>query len=363
MRGALPAGVEAALLAAGGPREAWLTLGQQARQRADLGAGKMGRNTPDQRRQSPSRGAMRLMAGVVLLGASTLGAQAHFDAAAMGDWPDHKRELCYRFDKAENYANGKPDVGDDPVWVLWIEKAVKNWNDKLGGAWKLRPCTDKDKTDFIFTFSSGAETSGQGGAATGPTPFTNAAKPIKIKIRPDVTDQRIEMADGTFAAPQGGRFVNGKDTGWSKVGPKALDPVLVIMHELGHIMRLNHTVKAEKQGDLQFPVKLGQHENVPGSRSRAPSAADITHAKTAASSIAFVPRLTLEPWFGAGGLLGNSDASYVSTGNQEPFKKSVSESSGHACGGLELGVSPFSLDGSVCTRRESRLFAARRSPP
>ena len=72
--------------------------------------------------------------------------------------------------------------------------------------------------------------------------------------------------------------VSGGYMGWGEKGATTLDPVLVIMHEMTHAMRLDHAAGAGwSTGNLEEPIGVGKHDG------RTPSADDITQASASAT--------------------------------------------------------------------------------
>jgi hypothetical protein len=152
-----------------------------------------------------------------------------------------KRTLCYRL---------QPDVDQDPNWHNWIHTAIDNWNaiSKQTG-WKFVECTADQKPDFDFGFIENklkppaAVTASQTGS-----PLDNSTMSVKI-----VKDINNFTTNGQVVS--GG--VNGWDT-QNGANEKRLDPVLVMMHELTHIMVLDH-VGGCSTVDFEEPVCAGDH--------------------------------------------------------------------------------------------------------
>jgi hypothetical protein len=178
-------------------------------------------------------------------------ASAHYFGAS-NPW-GKKRTLCYRL---------LPSVAQDPNWPGWIQKAIDNWNaisNKTG--WKFDKCPEGQKADFDFGFvepegyqnqlnrrNNGQAPGGITASQTG-TPLADATESIKI-----VKD--IDKFSTNGQVVQGG--VSGWDTKDGSNGEKRLDPVLVIMHELTHIMLLDH-IGGCSTVDFEQPVCAGDH--------------------------------------------------------------------------------------------------------
>lgn len=190
-----------------------------------------------------------LLTGLLL---TNVPASAHYYGAS-NPW-GKKRTLCYRL---------QPSVAQDPNWPGWIHKAIENWNAiSRQTGWTFVECPkDQKKPDFDFGFiepegyqnklnrrndgqSPGSITASQTG-----TPLSDSVESIKI-----VKD--IDKFSTNGQVVQGG--VNGWDTKDGPNGEKRLDPVLVIMHELTHIMLLDHVGECSTV-DLEQPVCAGDH--------------------------------------------------------------------------------------------------------
>jgi hypothetical protein len=231
--------------------------------------------------------AAALVSGVLL--AATHRAESHF-LQTTGDWVGHKRELCYRLyrgEQLESFAGSptvkNPDIGDDLAWKAWIKQATDIWNGQHSSSngsyqtgWSFRPCVEGEKADVEFRFDKdSAITRGHGGATTEDFHGTQIDH-LTVWIRESfnwsqdpqgnivANPETVQDKSGHASVPTGGR----KNTGWSRNGDTTLDPVLVVAHELTHVMRLDHT-KNEKgeqpvdTGSFEESIGLGTHSLTP----------------------------------------------------------------------------------------------------
>ena len=111
--------------------------------------------------------------------------------------------------------------------------------------------------DIVFQFDhKKALTNNKGGATTRGVEDVAQITQATVWIREDITDQYVLDKNKEAKKPAGGR--NGK--GWSRNGDTTLDPVLVIMHELTHVMRLDHSPSHPVDtGDFEESIGLGNH--------------------------------------------------------------------------------------------------------
>ena len=151
-------------------------------------------------------------------------ARAHFDEAKTNDYTFAERQLCYSL---------HADVAKDPKWVDWIAKAVAAWNAVAAQTgWSFRPCAEGEAADISINFTPGTSAGGDfyGDASDSHHQGqTLKAFHYDLKLNPDVSGQTLD-----------GVKVEGGHQGWDTTGAKTLDPVLVVMHELTHAMRLSH---------------------------------------------------------------------------------------------------------------------------
>lgn len=167
------------------------------------------------------------------------------------DWNNSDRTLCYKLDSSVT-----------EKWSGWIEEAIQNWNNVSSQTgWSFHECQQGEKTQVEFELSD--DNRANGGAEVKPVPFPDPIDKLTIHIDKNLSDETWP----------GGVKVDG----WSKTGNDTLDPVLVLKHELSHIIRLDHSGGIDT-GNLEDPIGPGNHNNPPN---REPSSDDIKEAKNA----------------------------------------------------------------------------------
>ncbi|HWA61959.1 MAG TPA: hypothetical protein VG939_11325, partial [Caulobacteraceae bacterium] len=182
-------------------------------------------------------------------------AAAHFNKGEV-DYAFAERQLCYTL---------QAQVRAHERWPGWIEKAVAGWNAvSARTGWSFRPCKPGEPADVWIGFAEGNGESAGGGFAEDRDKAWHRSETLKerhydLKLNPDVEGLRA-----------GAAIVKGGDHGWATDGATTLDPVLVVMHELTHAMRLTHE-PAEGWNDgrpgskfyFERPVGAGLHAGVP----------------------------------------------------------------------------------------------------
>lgn len=146
----------------------------------------------------------------------------------------YKTEVHYCFDS---------NVTDQ--WKNWTREAANNWNDAKTG-WKLTesttvPCqvTIKLKDIPASENSGGARVTGFGSRDA-----NGRISNLSIEFDTNLSDE----------------LWNGKaPSGWNTTGNNSLDPVVVAMHEFGHVLRMKHTNDGTDTGNLEDPVSPGNH--------------------------------------------------------------------------------------------------------
>ncbi len=174
------------------------------------------------------------------------------------DWEGHRRKIRYEFDTSVT-----------EQWKTWIKEAIKNWNDvKDETGWEFVEAKEDEDADLVFKLRDIPASEDCGGACVSNGFGEDVIKKLTIEIDCDILDET--WSDGT--KPEGGQ------KGWGKTGEKTHDPVLVIMHELTHVMRLDHSGGSDT-GNLEDPLTPGNHDNP---KDRKPSENDKNEAKKAA---------------------------------------------------------------------------------
>lgn len=202
------------------------------------------------------------LAVLFLLLVSANFALAHYGAS--WDYPGHKRNLNIKI------------PGSEP-WKGWAQEAIKNWNDAdPPTGWSFTE-TDADPDVTIETADIPKDDQAGGGRMKANPTGDPGEATVTITMDTDVTDELMFGAgsdSGRLGYPSGGT------NGWSKSEPQALDPVLVLKHELGHALRLKHG-DGQNTGNLEEPISRGNHDNPVD---RKPSANDIAEATEGAQS-------------------------------------------------------------------------------
>jgi hypothetical protein len=174
------------------------------------------------------------------------------------DWENHKRTIRYKFDESVT-----------EQWKKWVTEAIKNWNDvKDETGWEFVEAGKDEAADLDIKLENIPANKKRGGACINTEFNKEVIKKLTITIDSDVTDET--WPDGE--KPEGGQ------NGWGTTGSKTLDPILVIMHELTHAMRLDHG-DGQDTGNVEEPITPGNHDSP---KDRKPSENDISEAKKAA---------------------------------------------------------------------------------
>jgi hypothetical protein len=223
---------------------------------------------------------------LVLLSVTTTTARAHYTGEG-SPW-GQKRTLCYRL---------IGDIAKDAQWLKWVKQAIDRWNDKSRQTrWTFVECTDDDKNaDFDFQFltfapdsryqqqlndrKDGKAPGNVTPAQTGP-PGGTSNSTMSVKIVKDIDKFTVN-----------GTTVSGGASGWDVADgqnkEKRQDPVLTIMHEMTHVMLLDHATNACSATDFEEPVCAGDHGNRP------PSPSDINQIRFAHGvGIVLLPTVT-----------------------------------------------------------------------
>jgi outer membrane immunogenic protein len=210
-------------------------------------------------------------------------AQAHFNAENAEDPWQGRRTLCYRLSE---------DVKSSNNWPKWIKTAIDNWNKAnkdAGTGWKFVECTGDGKADFDFQFVQ-ADPAAIDARLRGKSYGVDASG-TGVPIDSSLAIQSIKIVRDMQKFQTNGKLVQGGQLGWGvQDGPNGqplLDPVLVVMHELTHIMRLEHSDASclksdtEGKGDLETPVCPGDHNNP---KNYTPTAVTLAEVKRSADS-------------------------------------------------------------------------------
>jgi uncharacterized protein YkwD len=208
--------------------------------------------------------ACALAVGVLLASAGS--ASAHFDKDQAGDYSFAERQLCYSL---------QPAVAEDPKWVQWIAQAVANWNALASQTgWSFRPCAKGEAADISINFGVGASAGGDF--------HEDAYKSYHQGQSLKSKHYDLSLAQDVSGMTLNGVKLEGGHQGWDTAGAATLDPVLVVMHELTHAMRLTHS-DAEGWNDGRAGSKFYFERPVaPGVHTGAVSADDIAETHKAA---------------------------------------------------------------------------------
>jgi uncharacterized protein YkwD len=207
------------------------------------------------------------------LAVATIGgrAHAHFDKTDAADYSFAERQLCYSI---------SPPVKQDPKWAGWIAQAAANWNAVSSQTgWSFHECADGEAGDISIGFASGGPSDSAAGSFMGDA---GASQHEGQSLKPSHYDLNV-VQDVSGKTINEVKIGNGGDQGWDTSGTTSLDPVLVLMHELTHAMRLSHGPsegwnKNAVGAPFNFEAPVG-----PGIHSGTISADDITQTHTAAS--------------------------------------------------------------------------------
>jgi len=205
-----------------------------------------------------------LAVGVLLASAGS--ASAHFDKEKTSDYSFAERQLCYSL---------QPAVAGDPKWVEWIAQAVANWNALASQTgWSFRPCAKGEAADISINFGVGASAGGdfhEDAYKSYHQDQSLKSKHYDLSLAQDVSGMTLNAVK-----------VEGGHQGWDTAGASTLDPVLVVMHELTHAMRLTHS-DAEGWNDGRAGSKFYFERPVaPGVHTGTVSADDIAETRKGA---------------------------------------------------------------------------------
>ena len=202
---------------------------------------------------------------LAVLSLSATPTSAHFtgDASYFGVG---KRTICYRL---------SDEVKKDPKWPGWIRSAINNWNQLSDRTdWKFVPCPEGQKRadlDFQFIPRQGNLSADSGT----PIDSSETGSLSSVKIVKDIDNLNIN-----------GTVVSGGFSGWDVTdgpnGERRLDPVLTIMHEFTHVMRLDHATEKCSTTDFEEPVCAGDHTY------RDPSISDLNQIRFASNLTPYV---------------------------------------------------------------------------
>jgi outer membrane immunogenic protein len=193
--------------------------------------------------------------------------QSNGTMADAQDYAYARRRLCYEISDR---------MGSDTNWRSWLRQAIDNWNSVSSETgWEFHPCAAGERANIRFDFADktvdGTSASSEFGGLHG--------EEFHIYLLQDAT-----------GIDTNGTKVSGGYKGWGEKGATTLDPVLVIMHEMTHAMRLDHLPGSGwNTGNLEEPIGAGNHDNPV---KRLPSATDVAQAKAAATNNKLMPSVS-----------------------------------------------------------------------